>query len=717
MSPTLLTLQIQSEPDVVLTRQRTKQLTALLGFDLQEQTRIATAVSEIARNSFQYAGGGKVEFRVEGQAPPQLLIIIRDTGPGIANLQQVLSGQYTSSTGMGMGITGSRRLMEQFQIESIVGQGTTVVMGKSLPRGAAPLTPQRLQEITNDLIQHSPDNSYAAIQQQNQELLQTLAALRQREEQLNHLNRELEDTNRGVVALYAELDQRADALRRADELKTRFLSNMSHEFRTPLNSIISLSRLLLDRSDGELSLEQEKQVNFIRKAASDLSELVNDLLDLAKVEAGKTIVQPSHFEISSLFATLRGMLRPLLSHNSSVTLVFEEPVDVPTLYTDEGKVAQILRNFISNALKFTERGEIRVSARHADGQVILAVADTGIGIAEPDQPRIFEDFVQVESYLHKKSQGTGLGLPLSRKLTELLGGTVTLTSSLGQGSTFAITLPITYAERESEVPKSTPSWYLDPQRSPILAVEDHADVVLVYEKHLEESPYQLIAVPTLEEAYQALEQFQPAALILDVMLERQNTWSLLAQVKDDPRTKSVPILVTSVMDDSQQATALGAEGFLIKPVDRLTLLKKLNTLLNRVHAQTLLLIDDDLVARYLLKHHLTGLPIQTLETGDGYEGIQLAITEQPQCIILDLNMPKISGVEVLHQLKENPATSSIPVIIHTSKLLDVTEWSWLNQRCAAILAKDPPSQEMAIANLLAALTQAGLSLSAQGRRV
>ncbi len=185
--------------------------------------------------------------------------------------------------------------------------------------------------------------------------------LRSRQEDLERLNQELQDTNRGVVALYAELDERADHLRRADELKSKFLSHMSHEFRTPLNSILALSRLLLARTDGELTSEQETQVRFIRKAAENLTELVDDLLDLAKVEAGKTVVVASPFTAGSLFGALRGMLRPMLV-GDAVALVFDDPMDVPALDTDEAKVSQILRNFISNAIKFTERGEVRVWA-------------------------------------------------------------------------------------------------------------------------------------------------------------------------------------------------------------------------------------------------------------------------------------------------------------------------------------------------------------------
>src|SRR3989475_7732074 len=209
---------------------------------------------------------------------------------------------------------------------------------------------------------------------------------------------------------------------------------MSHEFRTPLNSIQALTRLLLEHSDGHLASEQTRQVEFIRKAAQDLTELVNDLLDLAKVEAGKIVVRPIEFEVANLFGALRGMLRPLLV-NESVALVFEDTSSVPTLFQDEGKVSQILRNFISNALKFTERGEVRVPATVVDDGMAVAfsVADTGIGIAAEDQERIFHQFGQLENPLQRKVRGTGLGLPLTKKLVEILGGRLALVSEPGVG--------------------------------------------------------------------------------------------------------------------------------------------------------------------------------------------------------------------------------------------------------------------------------------------
>jgi signal transduction histidine kinase len=274
------------------------------------------------------------------------------------------------------------------------------------------------------------------------DLAATQAELRAAREQVRELSRELEDTNRGVVALYAELDERVEQLRRANALRRQFTSYLSHEFRTPLNSMLSLSGLLLDRVDGELTEEQEKQVFFIQRSARDLLTMVDDLLDNARVEAGQVEVRPERFSVAELFSALRATLRPLIT-SERVELVFEDPQEIPPLLTDPAKLSQILRNFISNALKFTERGEIRVRAELVDGgrAVRFAVRERGIGIAPADQARIFEDFAQVDGAIQRKLRGTGLGLSLSRKLARILGGEVAVESTPSEGSTFAVTLP------------------------------------------------------------------------------------------------------------------------------------------------------------------------------------------------------------------------------------------------------------------------------------
>jgi signal transduction histidine kinase len=270
------------------------------------------------------------------------------------------------------------------------------------------------------------------------------ALLEKHEAEVAALRAEIEETNRGVVALYAELDDKAAQLKEALDLKSRFLSYMSHEFRTPLTSVQNLSGILLQGLDGPLTTEQQRQVQFIRTSIQELNEMVDDLLDLAKVDAGRITVSPEWFEMVDLFAALRGMFRPILTTNT-VSLIFEEPSALPKIYSDDRRLSQILRNFISNALKFTREGEVRVSARPVgEAEVEFAVADTGAGIAAEHLSLLFADFVQIDTRLQRRLRGTGLGLSLSRKLAEILGGRVGAESQLGVGSRFWVVIPLRY---------------------------------------------------------------------------------------------------------------------------------------------------------------------------------------------------------------------------------------------------------------------------------
>ncbi|HDS1737697.1 MULTISPECIES: ATP-binding protein [Pseudomonas] len=266
------------------------------------------------------------------------------------------------------------------------------------------------------------------------------------------LRGELEETNQGVLALYAELDIQAEQLRQASDLKSRFLSYMSHEFRTPLGSILSITSLLADEVDGPLSKEQQLQVAFVSTATRELSDMVDDLLDLAKIEAGRITISPAWFDMLDLFSALRGMFRPIVD-TGAVDLIFEEPHGLPQLYTDDKKLMQILRNFISNALKFTLRGEVRVSAQLlGSAQIRFAVTDTGIGIAPELLGALFEDFAQVDSPLQKRLRGTGLGLSLCKRFAALLGGEVGVDSVPGVGSSFFVIIPLAIAQENADEP-------------------------------------------------------------------------------------------------------------------------------------------------------------------------------------------------------------------------------------------------------------------------
>jgi signal transduction histidine kinase/CheY-like chemotaxis protein len=564
----VLTVTIKYEHDVVAARRRARQIAGLLGFEAQDQSRIATAVSEIARNAFNYADGGRVEFQVEGEATRQTLLIeVKDKGPGIAELESVLQGQYRSATGMGLGIMGARRLMDVCEVSSSSESGTNVLMKKTLPKRTPVMTAERMRELADQLASERPQSPLEEIQQQNGELIRLLDELRRRQDDLERLNRELEDTNLGVIALYADLDEKASALRRADQMKSHFLSNMSHEFRTPLNSIMALTQLLLNRSDGDLTEEQEKQVSFIRKGAAALLEMVGDLLDLAKIEAGVVEVHPVEFTVENLFSALRGVFRPMLA-NKAVNLIFEEVGEIPALNTDEVKITQIMRNLISNALKFTERGEVRVrAALAAEGDdVTFYVADTGIGIAAADQPRIFEEFTQVENPLQRHAKGTGLGLPLCRSLTRLLGGDVTVESEIGVGSTFSAKIPVRYSEKEREPRAPDKAERLETPRSKsrLLLIDDDESARYLIKKMLDRSPWQVDEAASGEEGIRRAREARPNLILLDLKMPGLSGFETLSRLKNDPLTSETPVVVvTSQTLTSEECEDLMARTYAI----------------------------------------------------------------------------------------------------------------------------------------------------------
>jgi signal transduction histidine kinase/CheY-like chemotaxis protein len=538
----IITLPIETESDVVAVRQRARRIAELLGYERQDQTRIATAVSEIARNAFGYAGGGRAEFAITPSNPQMLAIRVSDKGKGIPDLQRILDGEYRSQSGMGLGLIGARRLMDRFRIETAPGKGTVVELEQIVPRRVGHLTPAKLSEVAAALKKDSAADPLEVLRDQNRELLQSLEDIRRRDEESKQLTQELGDTNRGVVALYAELDERAEQLRKASELKSRFLSYMSHEFRTPLNSVLALSRLLIDRIDGELTTEQERQIGYIRRSAESLLELVNDLLDLSKVEAGKIDVKPTRFTVPTLFGTLRGALRPLLA-SSAVELSFDAGEDLPEMITDEAKVAQILRNLISNALKFTEKGEVRVTARYepAEQLAIFKVRDTGIGIAPKDLERIFEEFSQIDSGLQGKAKGTGLGLPLSRSLAEFIGGSIQVESAEGQGSVFTLTIPVTLGE-DTIAPDIVP----DLSRKRVLVIDDDETFRYVLKQIIRNEPrYEVLEAVDGSDGLRQARNEHPDVIVLDLQMPNVDGFTVLQELNADKRTSVIPLIVST----------------------------------------------------------------------------------------------------------------------------------------------------------------------------
>jgi signal transduction histidine kinase len=439
----LIQVRIRAEQDVFLVRQVGREVARAVGLEGQDQTRLATALSEVGRLMLAAGPGTEVVFAAAPGGTPTLRVELKHPVPGDA-------GRLAPQ----LDVVG--RLVDTMEVGD-GGAGTVVRMSRRLPPSAPPLTPDRLDEIRVGLAAHVPGSPLDELAVQNQQLIAALDEVRAQRDDLSRLNAELEETNRGVmalyhqlsdeleetnrgvVALYAELDEKSVQLRAASEAKSRFLANVSHELRAPVTAIIGLGRLLIDESSDPLTDEQGRQVELIRGSASDLLSLVNDLLDLAKAEAGRIEPDWAEVDLRAMFGQLRGTLRPLATR-PEVDFVVDEP-SLPSLRSDEVLLAQILRNLLTNALKFTAAGSVRLTATPVDDDVEFAVVDTGAGIPPELHERIFEEFYQVPGSHPLSGQGTGLGLPYARRLVGILGGALRVRSSPGLGSTFTVRLP------------------------------------------------------------------------------------------------------------------------------------------------------------------------------------------------------------------------------------------------------------------------------------
>ncbi|MFI5894189.1 sensor histidine kinase [Actinoplanes sp. NPDC051513] len=439
----LMRMRLRAEQDVFVARQLGREVARAVGMEQQDQTRLATALSEVGRVMLTLGRDAEVAFVVELNGVPTLRMAVENPSPG-------------GAAEVGPRIAQVGRLVDTLEVGD--GEtGTVVRMARRLPASAPRLTPERMDEIRAGLAEHVPGTPLDELSVQNQQLIAALDEVRaQRDdlarlnvelEETNHgvmalytqLSEELEETNRGVVALYAELDEKSLQLRAASEAKSRFLANVSHELRAPVTAVIGLARLLLDPSSEPLGSEQRRQVELISGSSGDLLTLVNDLLDLAKAEAGRIEPEWSEVDLRVVVGQLRGTLRPLATR-PEVDFVVEEP-RVAGVRTDEVLLTRVLRNLLTNAIKFTAEGEVRLAVRPVDGDVEFSVSDTGTGIPAEFHERIFEEFYQVPRSQAVQGKGTGLGLPYARRLVAILGGGLRVESVPGEGSTFTVRLP------------------------------------------------------------------------------------------------------------------------------------------------------------------------------------------------------------------------------------------------------------------------------------
>jgi len=449
----LLTSEIRTESDVVIVRQRARQIAALLSFDPHAQTGIATAVSEIGRNAFLYALGGRAQFFMEGSGPERFVIRISDRGEGIAKLDAILAGEYKSATGMGIGMLGARKLMDTFRADTVLGHGTTIELGKDLPSSAPRVTPEIVSQIASALAKIAPASLMEEIRQQNVDLLRAFDELRSRQLELDRMYREVANSNRRMTDINVQLEEKAVALEQtaAAERSARaeaemavanrdeLLSIVSHDLRSPLGAIITFATGMRRTAEKETGGERVlKSAQSILSSAERMTRLISDLLDLAQIRAGKLSVERSTQDLEGIVREGVEMLLPLAT---KMELKLEGTASADLfVHCDRDRVLQIFSNLVGNAVKFTPKGgSVLIHAEVRGREAQLLVRDSGRGIPAADVPRVFDRFWHAKK---GNRSGIGLGLTIVKGLVEAHGGRLWVESTVGKGTTFFFTLPL-----------------------------------------------------------------------------------------------------------------------------------------------------------------------------------------------------------------------------------------------------------------------------------
>ena len=508
----------------------------------------------------------------------------------------------------------------------------------------------------------------------NVELKQEITEHKQTEEELEKTNLQLEEASR---------------------LKSQFLANMSHELRSPLNSIIGFTGIILQGIVGELNTEQNKQLGMVYDSAKHLLGLINDILDLSKIEAGKIEIKPAEFELKDFIQQVGKMVSPLIDERG-LTLEIVLSEDLPlTLYNDKNRIKQVLINLLSNAIKFTEKGKIRLEAGmlapeegSAASTIAFHVSDTGIGIKPDNIQDIFDEFKQIEGSLKDKPAGTGLGLAISKRMVEMMGGKIWVDSTFGKGSVFHITIPCQLADAPRHPPAVLQNMSPDKSKKLILTIDDEIEAQEILKIYLKTEGYEVIQAYNSMEAIQLAKKYQPFAITLDIIMPGKDGWDILKELKDHPETKEIPVICISMLDNRELGLSLGAFNYLVKPVGKEQFINELQRIEKSYTIYDVLIIDDDpkavaLIARYLGAEN--GYVIR--KAYGGKQGLEKISEQLPDLVILDLMMPDVDGFEVLGHLKESETTKHIPIIIVSGKTLTQEEINFLNEKIVSIINK------------------------------
>ena len=533
-------------------------------------------------------------------------------------------------------------------------------------------------------------------------LQQKRLRIRQLESEEKTQIRELTRLAEELKSRTLELDEANRRIQEADRLKSQFLANMSHELRTPMNSIIGFSEILVERLEDRVDGKHLNFLKHILASGQHLLGIINDILDLSKIEAGRMEIYPEFFAIEPVVESVCHVMRGM--SKARPQFVVEVPNDLPQIETDLAKFKQVLFNLISNAVKFSPVDKpITISARFdgaEDGRITVSVRDEGIGIAPEHHSVIFEEFRQVDGTARREFGGTGLGLALVKKFVELQGGRIAVESNPGEGSTFSFSLPV--RSRAAVVTRSPEIEEAIAGGRPaerVLVVEDDAHAYELLAAALASAGYLAIRARHGEEALRLARETHPMAVTLDLVLPGLDGWEVLKKLKGDAFTREIPVVIISMVDNRELGMALGADDYFVKPVDRDRLLHRIRQItaaVTRAARPRLLLIDDDASVHALLDEELERLGYAIEGAYSGEEGLRVAGELHPDLIILDLMMPGMSGFEVATGLKENPTTANIPILVLTSKDLTNADRSELQSKVTSFVQKGKSAREQLV---------------------